>query len=889
MKKDKKVTEKISKKQANKLTVAALQQAILKLFHDNPGKKFSTRHIIEKLNIGNNKDSVQYALDQLAIKGDLKAGIQVPTQGNDPNTPDLDGKKPEMTLKERSKIKRELKNTLGETGENPELNASDTDNLSNDITPPSRELKPQNDKSPKEYPREINPKKRELKAAEEDKFSDEEPSNKRELKPFTDKKWDNPRENVAPKRELKLPDEASTSSNDMYPNSRELKPFRDNSRENHRKSRHEKRESRQQSAQPQGKTSIFEGVVDMTRTGAGYVVCEGLEQDIYVPQKYLNSAMNGDRVKVSAFMSTGKRRPDGEVIKVLQRATDHFIGTFSQTKTFGIVTPDRIDVSDIYINLDNTKNAEEGMKVVVQVTDWETGRGRRMSGKITAVLGMAGTSDIEMKGILINSGFNIEFPDNVLEEAAKITDDTAGDAKNRRDFRDITTFTIDPYDAKDFDDALSYRLLENGNIEIGVHIADVTHYVKPSTALDKEAYLRSTSVYLVDRVCPMLPERLSNELCSLRPHEDKLTFSAVFEFDDAFKVVNKWFGKTIIHSNHRFAYEEAQDILEAGTGDFADELMKLNQIAVHLRKKRFKNGSINFETDEVKFKLDDMGVPIEVFIKERKDAHLLIEDFMLLANCEVAAFMAKRDDLPRKKGLEVPYVYRVHDTPDIDKLTDFAAFARELGVKMVLDTPKQIAKSLNDLAAKSEKDETLKLLTPIAIRCMAKAAYTTENIGHYGLAFDYYSHFTSPIRRYADVLAHRILFENLDKITRYDKAKLEDECKHISKQERKAADAERQSIKYKQVEYIKGHIGETFEGAVSGMLERGIFVEIKHMLTEGMVDFGRCPEPFEVEPSRLRAHGLRSGKTLRMGQLVKVQIVDADLETRKIDMRLLEY
>ena len=387
----------------------------------------------------------------------------------------------------------------------------------------------------------------------------------------------------------------------------------------------------------------------------------------------------------------------------------------------------------------------------------------------------------------------------------------------------------------------------------------------------------------------MLPERLSNELCSLRPHEDKLTFSAVFEFDDKYKIVKKWFGKTIIHSNRRYAYEEAQVILETGEGDFSDEILKLNQIAYGLRKKRYKDGAINFETDEVKFKLDEHGVPIEVYIKERKDAHLLIEDFMLLANRSVAEFMAKRDDTTRRKGVEVPYIYRTHDTPDMDKLNDFAAFARELGVKMTLDTPKNIAKSLNDLAAKSEKDDALKLLTPIAIRCMAKADYSTENIGHYGLAFDYYSHFTSPIRRYSDVLAHRILFENLTEIKRFDKERLAEQCKHISKQEKKAADSERQSIKYKQVEYMTKHIGEVFEGAVSGMLERGIFVEIKHMLAEGMVDFGRCPEPFEVEPSRLRARGLRSGKVLKMGQLVKVEIVDADMESRKIDMRLLDY
>jgi ribonuclease R len=628
---------------------------------------------------------------------------------------------------------------------------------------------------------------------------------------------------------------------------------------------------------------IYEGTVDMTRTGAAYIECEGLEQDIYVPAKYLGGAMHGDRVKVNLFFTGGRRKPEGEIVKVLERATTHVIGVLHNSKKYAAVTPDRIGIPDILINLEDTKNGEDGTKVVVQIVDWDAGKRFQLRGVVTIILGVPGSSEIEMKSILINNGFNIEFPKDVLDETAQIKDDLKEEALKRRDFREIPTFTIDPHDAKDFDDALSYRVLENGNIEIGVHIADVTHYIKPNTALDREAYLRSTSVYLVDRVCPMLPERLSNDLCSLRPFEDRLTFSAVFEFDDSFKIVNRWFGKGIIHSNRRFSYEEAQRILTEGEGDFSDELLKLNQIAYHLRKKRFRDGAINFETDEVKFKLDEHGVPIEVYVKVREDAHMLIEDFMLLANKEVATFIAK------KEKMEIPYVYRVHDVPDLDKLNDFAVFAREMGVKMNLDNPKSISKSLNELTKRADKEDNLKILMPIAIRCMAKAVYSTDNIGHYGLAFEHYSHFTSPIRRYSDVLAHRILEKNLDTTYRMDKETLETQCKHISKQERKAADAERESIKYKQVEYIKKHIGDAFDGIVSGMIDRGIFVEIKSMLTEGMVDFGRMPEPFEVEPSRLRARGLRSGKVLKMGQSVKVQIVDADLESRKVDMRLLEY
>lgn len=738
--------KKLSKKQENKLSVKELQQAILRLFKQNPTKNYSARHIIEKLGIGNNKDSVKYALEQLEQSGQLK------------------------TIK---------KPKLGQI-------VADMHEAQTSAQP-------------------------------------------------TDK-------SILEKKSGRVSNNTDTTS------------------------------------RPQN--GVYVGKVDITRTGAAYIICEGLEDDVYVNMKSLNGALHGDKVKISAFFSN-RRRPDGEVIQVLERATDHFIGTFMHQRRYAIVMPDRPGMPEIYIETGDTKEANHGEKVVVRVTKWLSRANKKLTGVVTSVLGKPGSSDIEMKSILINSGFNIEFPEDVLAETVKIKDDIAQEISKRRDFRGINTFTIDPHDAKDFDDALSYRILENGNIEVGVHIADVTHYILPNTALDKEAYLRSTSVYLVDRVCPMLPERLSNELCSLRPFEDKLTFSAVFTFNDKYDIVEKWFGKTIIHSNRRYAYEEAQEILEKGEGDFSGELMKLNQIAHHLRKKRFKNGAINFEVDEVKFKLDEHGVPIEVYVKERKDAHLLIEDFMLLANKEVATYMAKKDP-----SVEVPYVYRIHDLPNMDKLENFALFAREMGVKMNLDTPKNIAKSFDDLIKKAEKDDALKILMPIAIRTMAKAEYSTNNIGHYGLAFEYYSHFTSPIRRYSDVLAHRVLFDNLSKTKRYDKERLEEQCKHISKQERKAADAERESIKYKQVEYMKKHVGDEFEGVISGMLERGIFVEIKGMLAEGMVTFDRMAESFEVESSRLRAKGLRSGKVYKMGDTIKVRILSADLEKKQIDMGL---
>jgi ribonuclease R len=382
----------------------------------------------------------------------------------------------------------------------------------------------------------------------------------------------------------------------------------------------------------------------------------------------------------------------------------------------------------------------------------------------------------------------------------------------------------------------------------------------------------------------MLPERLSNGLCSLRPKEDRLTFSAVFEFDKDDKVVNRWFGKTIIHSDRRFSYEEAQERLDTGAGDFANELKLLNKTAHKLRKERFKNGAIDFDTEEVRFRLDEYGVPVEVFVKERKDAHMLIEDFMLLANREVATFIRKKAE----NEMEIPFVYRIHDYPNTDKVAELARFAKELGFQMHINTPKEIAKSFNRLAQLAEKDGAFKLLQPIAIRTMAKAEYSTDNIGHYGLAFDFYSHFTSPIRRYSDVLAHRILELNLgEKTIRSDKERLQEQCRHISLQERKAMNAERESIKYKQVEFMEKHVGEVFEGYISGMIDRGIFVEIAGNKCEGMVGFETLDEAFDIEEGRLRAKGMRSGRVLRMGDLVKIRIVETNLQKRQIEMELM--
>ncbi len=629
---------------------------------------------------------------------------------------------------------------------------------------------------------------------------------------------------------------------------------------------------------------LMTGKVDMTRTGAAYILVEGHDDDIYVPSQRTGNAMEGDIVEVNVFKVRHGRRPEGEIVKVLERAADYFIGVVHISKKFAIVVPDKQPDMEIYIDHDNLKGAEKGEKVVVRITKWPTKRGHHPIGEVTSVLGVAGSSDIEMKAILINNGFELDFPEEVERESEAISDIMSErEIDKRRDMRGITTITIDPDTAKDFDDALSIQQLDNGQWEVGVHIADVTHYVKPDSPLDKEAYKRSTSVYLVDRVLPMLPEKLSNGVCSLRPHEDKFTFSAVFFFDEKFKLVDRWFGKTVTHSDRRFAYEEAQEILESGKGDFAKELKTLNTIAKKLRKQKFKKGAIAFEAEEVKFKLDDEGNPIDVYVKERKDAHMLIEDFMLLANKEVAAYIAKK-----AKGQEIPFVYRIHDEPNPDRVADFAKFAKELGVKIETTNPKVLANSFNNLAKLARKDEGLRILEPIAIRTMAKAVYSTENIGHYGLAFDYYSHFTSPIRRYSDVLTHRLLEKNLKKDFRTDKEDLEEKCRHVSAMERKAMTAERESIKYKQVEFIEKHVGEVFEGRINGMIDRGFFIELKRSKVEGMVSFHTMNESFEIEDSRLKATGKRSGVVYKMGQTVTVRIMSADLEKRQIEMEMVE-
>ncbi|TNF50491.1 MAG: ribonuclease R, partial [Bacteroidetes bacterium] len=534
-----------------------------------------------------------------------------------------------------------------------------------------------------------------------------------------------------------------------------------------------------------------EGILEITNRGAGFVVTDDGEADIYIPPHALSQALAGDRVKVR-ITKQGKNRLEGQVIEVVERERTQFVGTIELHEKFAFLVPDNTRVgTDIYISKEKLNGAKNGDKALVKITVWPKTAGNPY-GEVIEVLGATGSNDTEMIGILCNLGIDYKFPQEVLEEAETVgLDLDQEEVKRRRDLRDVTTFTIDPVDAKDFDDALSYRELENGHLEIGVHIADVSHYVRPGTAMDKEALKRSNSVYLVDRVVPMLPEQLSNMACSLRPNEDKFSFSAIFEMDENGKVYNQWFGKTVIHSDRRFAYEEAQEIIEGKDGDFKKEILVLDKIAKILRKARLKKGALNIESEEMRFQLDESGHPVGVLIKTSKDAHKLIEEFMLLANRRVATFIAE----PRKDRDTIPFVYRVHDKPDLEKIALFNVFIDKFGHKLDFTHPEQIASSINKLLEEIKEENEYSLVQTMAIRSMAKATYDTVNIGHYGLAFDFYTHFTSPIRRYADLIVHRILQEELThKKHRYGN-ELDDVCKRISRMERKATEAERESTK----------------------------------------------------------------------------------------------
>lgn len=628
----------------------------------------------------------------------------------------------------------------------------------------------------------------------------------------------------------------------------------------------------------------YSGKVDGIRSGAAYILVDGLEDDVYVPAKHMNGAFNGDLVEVSVI-KTSRRKPEGKVIKILKRSTSQIMGVVEESKKnySKVVSASLKKPMTVYVAKENLKKAKKGEKVLVDITMWPKESGEPIWGEVNKLFKGIDAHNWNMESILVDSGFSSDHtPESVKEAKAFPEKIPQSEIDKRRDFRDILTFTIDPDTAQDFDDAISYEVLDNGDIEIGVHIADVTHFLKPGTALDKEAFERSTSVYLVDRCVPMLPERLSNNLCSLMPDVDRLVFSAAFTFDQkSYKLKSEWFGKGIIHSDKRFTYDEGQESLDNKKGLYHKELTIINKIAKKLRKAKFKNGAINFETDEVKFILDKDNKPTGIFVKERKDVHMLIEDFMLLANKRVARFLALKD-----AENPVPNVYRIHDHPNLDKVADLAEFMKEFGVDLDYSSPEAISASFNELSKKAKKKPLFKLLMLLAIRTMSKAAYSTNNIGHYGLRFEHYSHFTSPIRRYSDVLTHRILEKNLGKKShKVDKTKLEAKCMHISAQERKAMEAERDSIKYKQVEYISSHVGKEFEGVISGMIERGVFVELSESKAEGFIPFTKFKHGLTFV-SRYKATTRNGKKSIMMGDKIMVRVIGADMERRQIDLEV---
>jgi ribonuclease R len=626
----------------------------------------------------------------------------------------------------------------------------------------------------------------------------------------------------------------------------------------------------------------IKGVLDITRSGMGFVIAEGMEVDILVRPTDFNTALHGDTVLVMIKEgSTKSKRIQGVVKEVVQRKRTDFIGQLQMNKGFAffIAEMDK-PMPDIFIPLHSLKGAKDNDRVVVRLLKWDSD-GKRPEGEVITVLDAENSNDAAMKEILLEAGFPLSFPDDVMEEAARISDSISADEiALRKDIREVLTFTIDPVDAKDFDDAISIQKLKNGNYEIGVHIADVSHYVIPDSALDKEAYLRATSVYLPDRVNPMLPEHISNVLCSLRPNEDKLTFSAMFELTPKGEVKDYWLGKTVIHSNHRYTYEDVQEIIETQQGKYVEEILLLNDLAKGFRTRRFNSGAINFSSQEVRFKLDEKGNPIGIMIKESKESHQLVEEFMLLANRTVAAHVSKI----KVSNKPLPFPYRIHDEPDEEKLLPFAAFAKKYGHTFDTSSPAAIATSFNQLLKNVEGKPEQHVLEQLGIRTMAKAKYTTENIGHYGLGFLNYCHFTSPIRRYPDVQVHRILFAILNNSITIDK-KLEEKCKHTSERERAAMEAERASNKYKQVQYMKNYLGEEFEGVISGVASFGFWVETIDHKCEGLVSVNSLLEydEFRHVETDYCLVGQRSGKKFRMGDKVKIKVVAANLTKRQLD------
>jgi len=632
--------------------------------------------------------------------------------------------------------------------------------------------------------------------------------------------------------------------------------------------------------------SYLTGRVDMKQSGKAYVIPDDKSDDVFISSTNTGHSLHGDKVKVFLFPLRKGRKKEGQIVEVLKRNKTQFVGTIEVSKNFAFLIPDNTSMPvDIFIPITGLNGAKNGQKVVVGITEWPP-QSENPFGEVMHILGKPGDNDVEMDSILAEFEFPLSFSNQAESEARKFVDAIPSEeTKLRRDFRNTFTITIDPADAKDFDDAISLKKLPNGLWEVGVHIADVSYFVKSGSSIDKEAFLRGTSIYLVDRVIPMLPEHLSNQLCSLQPDKDRLCFSAVFEMDDNAEIHEEWYGKTIIHSNRRFTYEEVQAIIETGLGEHAEEILVFNKLAKTLREDRLKKGSFNFETQEVRFRMDSMGKPLEIYLREMKDSNKLIEDFMLLANRKVAEKIGK----PKGKAIPRPFVYRVHDSPLPEKLENFSTFLSKLGYKMNFSSRKTLAQSFNQLFEQVKGKGEENMVETIAIRTMSKAFYTTENIGHYGLSFPYYTHFTSPIRRYPDLMVHRLLFNYLNQGTDANKTELEMQCDHTSEMERKAESAERMSVKYKQAEFMLDKIGQEFDGLISGVSKWGIFVEIIGNKCEGMVRLRDMTDDFYyLDEENYQVIGTRKGTQFKLGDKVRIRVKKIDLPRKQMDFSLVK-
>jgi ribonuclease R len=627
--------------------------------------------------------------------------------------------------------------------------------------------------------------------------------------------------------------------------------------------------------------NTLKGVLDVTKSGVGYVIVDNKIKDILVRQDKFNTALHGDTVRVKIIKENFKTgKCEGSITEVVARKQTEFIGKLQLSNNFAFcITDTEKPMPDLFIPLENIHQAKNGDKVVVRLVKWDKGD-RKPVGEVISVLSADDDNDAAMKEILASAGFSLSFSEEVMKETALLPEQIdAKEISKRKDFRDTLTFTIDPVDAKDFDDAISIKTINKDLYEIGVHIADVSHYVTPNSQLDEEAYRRATSVYLPDRVNPMLPEKISNELCSLRPHEDKLTFSAVFEITTKGVIKKYWIGKTIIHSDKRFTYEDVQQIIETKEGLYKTEILLLNNLSQKLRKERFSKGAINFSSQEVRFQLDEKGKPIGIIVKTSKESHQLIEELMLLANKTVATYFTTATEKNK-----IPFPYRVHDKPDEEKLQPFAALAIKYGYHLDISTPEKIAESFNAMLAAAKGKPEQQIIEQLGIRTMAKAVYTTNNIGHYGLAFPYYCHFTSPIRRYPDILVHRSL-QNLIQGKNVADKKLEEKCRHCSDNEKAAMDCERAGNKYKQVEFMQEHLGEEFEGIISGVASFGFWVETIEHKCEGLVTVTSLSDYdiFRLVEEDYCLVGKNSHKVFRIGDKILIKIVAAHLDKKQLD------